>query len=198
MSAQGDYSSLDLRQMDREQARQELPMAQFERWEQLHENIKQAEQTREQWAEHDELATELVVHADVEELGTEVDLYGNELIVDFDPDNEDLLNLIKKTQRKYGEIEIETIEELEQDRMQEMALALEDIFREIILQWNGTDYRELPEDTQIQIISQARDKWGLRAFALGIVDCLIRAYEDQEQRMAAIESFHGQKGTRTN
>ncbi len=87
MTGNDRRSITELRRMDEQEARQSLTVAEYERWESINQLHDEAEETREQWEEEEQEVSDLVVRADPEQLGTEVDLFGNDVLVRVDSED---------------------------------------------------------------------------------------------------------------
>jgi hypothetical protein len=193
MAAESHYSTLDLRQMDREQAREQLTVVEFERWEQLHENIEQAEQTRERFAEEDRQVTELTVHADKESLGTEVELYGNDVLVHIDTEDDTLRSAADALDDVLGETDPEDVGGLSPGETDAVADCLTTMLDTILVRWNGTNWRGIREDTRADVLAECRRKWGVDGLLLAWVDIAAAVREDRQERVDVVESFRTEK-----
>jgi hypothetical protein len=189
MAAQQEYSTLDLRQMDRATAERELNKLQFDRWEQLHDLMDSAEETRERFEREDEQVQDLVVRADPEELGTPVDIYDNDLLVRIDSDDEGFRGAIETLDDEFSEEELDNPTELDGDDRDRMADLICDVLDAVILRWNGTDWNELRADQRRAVLADARAQWGFDGLFLALVDIIAAVREDREQRVDVIDSF---------
>jgi len=190
MAADTDgWSVLELRQMDRDEARQTLPVAEFERWEQLHELEQGADETRERWAEEDREVQALAVNADPERLGTAVDLFGNDVLVHVESDDPAFTDAVESLQDLLGDdvddpkAEIETL----QENRAETVECFIDILDAVILRWQGTDWDDVDPATRHETLRQAADKWGLDAMFVAVMRIFSAVSEDRHplrQRLA--------------
>lgn len=187
-----EYSPRQLRQMDDAEARTTLTVAQYERREKLLELDAQAEETQEQWDEEDRQVAEVTVHADPESLGTEVAVYGNDLLVHIEDDDAQLraaVEDLRDLQSEYGDLapdEYDEIDERDQDRM--VAL-LQDLLDAVLVRWNGTEWGDLGEAQRRAILDEAAGEWGVNALFLAWVDIQVAVLEEREDRLDVIESF---------
>lgn len=183
------YGVTELRQMDEQTARQTLTVAEYGRWEKLNDLHDQAEATREQWADEAETVADLTVHADVDDLGTEVDVYGNDLLVHVDPEDDDLTDAAGTLDDAFDEDELDTPDELADDRKQLVVENLQTMLDAVIVRWNGTDWDDLGESTRRGVLDDAREKWGVDGLMLAWVDIAAAVHEDREEKVSAIDSF---------
>jgi hypothetical protein len=196
------YSTLDLRQMDRETARNTLTVTEFERWEQLHELREGAEQNRERWDREDEVVAEITVSADTDSLGTEVDVFGNDLLVRANPDDPDLqaavddLEAMRDDMADVDLTDADALDALDDAAAERVADALLAMLDALIVKWDGTPWADLPDDEREYILNDARhpDKWGLDGLVKAWIDILAAIHEDREERMDVIESFRPATG----
>ena len=198
MSAESDdwdrVSTARLKRMDEETARQTLTVAEYERWEGVQELHQQADEQRQEWADHDELAMDVTVHADLEDLWVDVELYGNDLQVYADPEDDDLRETAEELQTRFEDVDPEDIDDFDPERVHELGHVLEDYFNSILRTWNGERWQELFDDQRIQILTTARDKWGTKAMTYALIKCATKIAEQQDEYVAAIESFRGSEG----
>jgi len=188
-----EHSTLELRQMDREQARQTLPVAQYERWEQLNDLRDGAEQTREQWADEDDRVADLTVRADMDALGTEVDLFGNDVLVHIDSEDPALRETVDALEDDYAGLDTDGVEDMDDTDTAELADHLLDLLDTVIVRWNGHEWSELPDPTRGDVLADARSKWGVDGLLLAWTDIAIAVNEDREERADVIESFRNEE-----
>lgn len=188
-----EYSTLDLRQMDEQTARNTLTVAEYERWEQLNELRDNAEQTREQWAEADQRVAEITVSADMDQLGTEVEVFGNDLLVHIDSEDPQLRTAAEDLEafgEAHGDVtdadDLETLDDGDADRLASLLL---DMLDAMIVEWDGTEWGDLPAGARQSILADARSSWGLDGLLLAWVDVLTAVREDREDRLDVIDSF---------
>ena len=201
----GRRHTAELRQMDRETARNTLTVNEFERWERVNDLHEQAEQTREQWEEQDEQVGELVVRSDPESLGTEVTLHGNELLVHFNANDRHLQAAKDRLDAFYADHDLagmerddagETVEELpesEREAITEgMTECLLDLFDAVVIEWNGTRWNAVPDEQREAALRDCLETWGLEDFLFAWVDVCMAYYEEREEKLDVIESFRAE------
>ena len=195
MSAESDdwnrVSTARLKRMDEETARQTLTVAEYERWEGVQELHQQADEQREAWRDHDDTALDVAVHADLNDLWVSVELYGNTLEVYADPEDDELQSIAEELQSEFDDVDPEDIDDFDTERVHQLGHILEDYVNAILKTWNGTRWSDLPQDKRIQILTTARDRWGTKAMALGLMKCASKMAEQQEDYVEAVESFRG-------
>lgn len=191
----GRRSITDLRRMDRDEARATLSVPEFERWEGLQERFAAAEETRAEWEAADDLATDITVHADREKLGTEVDVFGNDVLVRVDPESPGLRDRVEATEARFGGDD--DIDELDEAAAADLREKMVGIYEEIVVEWNGHDFTDdgdLTETARRQVFADAAEKWGLRGLFMGLADIIAAVRDDQETRLEAVDSFRGSQG----
>lgn len=187
--AEDGYSTLELRQMDEEEARNRLTVNEYETWERLHERVDRAEETREQWDDEDETVAALTVHADPEALGTEVSLYGNDALVHIDSEDADFRAAADRLDDTLGDADPDDIEALDDADTDVAAEALLDMLDAVLVRWNGTEWAELSQGQRQTALQQMRAKWGLDALLMAWFDIAAAVAEEREDRVDVIESF---------
>lgn len=183
------YTVTELRRMDEEAARTTLTVAEYERWESINALHDQAEETRQQWDDEAETVADLTVHADVDDLGTEVDVYGNNLLVHIDSEDDALTDAAETLDDAFGEDELDDPGELDDDRKAEVVENLVTMIDAVIVRWNGTEWNDLGESTRRGVLGDARAKWGVDGLMLAWVDIASAVHEDREEKVSVIDSF---------
>lgn len=192
-SDEDSYSPRELRQMDEQTARRTLTVDQYERWESLQDLYDRAEQTRERFAREDEQVHDLTVHADPDALGTEVRLYGNDLLVHLDSDDPEFRAIHDEYQDLVGDVDEDDLAALEDNR-DAVADAVVEMLDCLLLRWNGTAWDSLPADYRRETLQEAREKWGFDALMVGWAEVMGAIREDREEAAEVVESFRGEAG----
>ena len=193
-----DYSAMDLRDMDRTAALNELNAEQFERWEDVQELTQAADERAEQFAANDRTVSSVVVDADLDELGTDVEVYGNDLTVYIDADDDRLHDAIKRLDDRFGDVERDDLDALGDADREAIGEALEDILLSSIVAWDGERFEDLPADEPLAIVRTAREKWGLTPTFEAVMKIIGACNEAQAERFEAIDSFHGAQRSRNH
>jgi len=193
-----EFSAVDLKQMDRAEARERLPPDEFERWERVTDLSDAADERAVAFDDADETATRVTVTADMETLGTDVDLYGNTLTVYLDPTDERLTDAVERLDEEFGGIDKSDLNSLTDTDAEAVGEALEDMLRSAIVAWDGEAFDDLPAGEPLAIVQQAREKWGLMATFEGLMTIIDACNEAQEERFEAIDSFRGAERRRTH
>lgn len=186
-----EYTPEQLRRMDDDTARAELTVDQFERREKIIALHDGADEQRAEWEAEDERVTDLVVHADPELLGTEVDLYGNDVLVHMDTDDDALVGTIRSLESEFGDVDRDDIDLLDAGSREEFAAYVTDALDAMIVRWNGHGWGDLGDAERRAILADAREKWGLDAMFLGLVDAITAVQRDREERVDVVDSFRG-------
>jgi len=189
MSADSEYSTFDLRQMDREEAERTLTKLEFDRWEKLTELRENAQETRERFAQEDEQVTGLVVNANMEDLGTAVTLYDNDLLVRANPDDPALRKAAEGLERELDGNETTEVPELDDETREQVADAALDMIDALLVRWGDNDWADLPAGVREATLDSARTEWGIDGLMAGLMDILQAIHEDQEERADVVESF---------
>jgi len=184
MSTKDSRSITELREMDENEARSTLTVNEFERWEELQELLEGAEETREKWRNEDEQVVDLTVNADMEQIGTRVDLYGNDVLVDVDPTDRHLRNELNALEREFDADD--EIDDLDQEEIDNLARTAQDILSTIIVKWGD---KRLSDDEKEAVLNEAREKWGIRALVMAVAGAVEATVEEQDERTEAIDSF---------
>lgn len=201
MSAQSDYNTLELRQMDREQARRELTVVEFERWEALHENIEEAQATREEWDTQAETVHDVTVRFDVTDLASDVTLYGNPVSVYYDPEDSDFRAAAENVGEVFG-VDLETIdgeddvaltdEDVTDEQLDAAKDALAELVCAAIITWDGHHWDDLSPDTRAVIFDAVRD-WGIAALMDAWVEIQVTVEDSRSERLDRINRFRSEK-----
>lgn len=182
-------SNTELRRMDEQTARQTLTVTEYERWESLNDHLDRADEAREQWAEDDAETVDIAVNADMSDLATEVDLYGNTVLVHFESDNNAVEDHIDAVDDVLGDRDVDetaTLTESEQEQVEEHMLS---ILGEILVKWNGVRWGDLSEAQRGGVLSDIRRSWGVDALLNAWLDISVAVAEDREEKVSTIESF---------
>lgn len=188
-----EYSNADLLSMDEQTARDTLTVNQFERWEKLSDLHAEADDTRDQWADEDERVAEITVSADMDALGTEVNVYGNDLLVHIDSDDPDVQAAVEDLQAfrdDHGDIgDSDDLDAFDAGVRDRLASLLVDVFDAVLVRWDGTEWADLTTEQRRAVLTDARREWGLDGLLMAWVDIQIAVREDQEEKVDVIESF---------
>lgn len=193
MSADSEYTTLDLRRMDEQDARHTLTVAEFERWEKLHDLTDSAAETRERWADESEQVLDITVNADADALGTEVDVYGNDLLVHVDSEDRQFRQAAEALDDELQSTDTDEVDALDAETRERLADAILDVLDACILRWNGTEWGDLPDEKRYAVLGDARAKWGLDATLAAMFDIVIAIREDHEEKKEVVESFLGEE-----
>jgi len=193
MAADTHYSTLDLRQMDEQEARNTLTVAEYERWEKLHENIEAAEETRERFAAEDELVEDITVRADMDALGTDVDLYDNDVVVYIDSENDRFREAADALDGELGDTDPEDVADLDRETIDTVAEHLKTMLDCALVEWNGHEWDALGADTRRDVLATCREKWGVDGLLLAWFDIAKAVSEDRQEKVEAVDSFRNEE-----
>lgn len=186
-----DYTPGDLQAMSDEEARSELTVEQYERREKLLELLDEADENEQRLAEEDDRVEDLVVHADPDALGTDLDLFGNDVLVKIDSDDPEFRAVAEQLDDEFGEADETAVEELAPDETDDIADALQEMLDLVMVRWNGHEWADLPQDQRDLVLHDCRDKWGVDGLLLAWLDIAAAVNEDREDRLSVIDSFRG-------
>jgi hypothetical protein len=186
-----DYSAMDLRDMDRAEAEQRLDADDFARWENVHDLTDAADERADEFAENEQTVSSVVVDADLSALGTDVSVYGNDLTVYIDADDDRLHDAVERLDDKFGDVTRDDLAALGAADREAIGRALEDILLSSIVAWDGERFDDLPADEPLAIVQTARDAWGLTPTFEAVMKIIAACNEAQEERFEAIDSFRG-------
>jgi hypothetical protein len=190
MSTQNDdYNTLELRRMSEEEARNQLTVDEYERWEKLTDLKDGYDETKDRWDDEDETVAALTVHADADALGTDVELYGNDALVHVDSESEAFRDAADRLEGALGDTDPDDIDALDDADTDAAADALLDMLDAVLIRWNGTEWDELSQGQRQTALQQMRSKWGLDALLMAWFDIAAAVAEDRQDRVDVIESF---------
>ena len=189
-----DYSILELRELSESDAKaafmdDEMSAEDFERWEQLNELEQGAQDTRDRFADEDEQVADLTVRADMDALGTEVELYGNDVLVHVNTEAEAFVDAAERVDELMSDTDPEDVGELGADALDEIATNLKTMFDEAFVRWNGHEWADLREDQRADVLASIRQRWGVDAMLNAWLDIAVAIHEEREDQMDVIESF---------
>lgn len=184
-----EYAVHELLDMDEQTARESLTVNQYERWEKLTDLHEEAEQTKAEWDQQAETVEELTVHADPEQLGTAVDVFGNDLLVHIDSEDSDFRAAAERLEDIQTETPDDESANIDPERVDAAADALTAMLDTVIVRWNGHNWRGLTDDRRAAILDDAREKWGADGLLLAWMDIGAAVAEDREERVDVIEKF---------
>jgi len=192
-----EYSPFDLRDMDEEEARQTLTVNEFEQWEQIQELYDSVEETKAEFERDADAVAEVTVSADMEALGTEVDIFGNTLLVRANPEDRELIKKVERIEAEFGDIAVEdpdadgaaAYEGVPRERLNDMATALVDVLDHLILRWDGTDWASLSDAKRDAVLAQARETWQIDGLQLAWEHIVVAMDEERSEREDRLKSF---------
>ena len=196
-----DYTRRELREMDEQTARNTLTVAEFERWERIQDLYEQREDTLDEWDSQEQTVADVTVHADAETLGTEIDLYGNELLVRVRPASRRLQQVRGRLEDNDVDLDnpdAEAVADIDEETQEAIADALTALLDAILVRWNETDWRDLSTKQRDAILADARQAWGLDGLLFGVVQVIRAVHEDQNRRVQDVKSFLGEAGAGDN
>lgn len=203
MSATSDdtdrRSIAELRQMDESTAMQSLTMGEYKRWESVNDHHERAAEVREEWRENESKATEILINTDVSDLASDIELFGNDVSVYYDPEDPRLHEAAEAVADVLG-IDIDDAAELEgtpddvpRDAVDDAKAALADLVCVTFVAWNGHEWDALPDESRRTVrerIQQPRpDGWGLAGLMDAFSEIMTTVETNRNERLERVEKF---------
>jgi len=184
-----EYANHELRAMDEATARKTLTVNQYERWDKLNELYDEAEQTRQEWQDNDDTVAAVTVSADMDDLGSEVEIYGNDLLVHVDSTNGELERHMDAADDILGDTDPDKVESLSDDDVADLSGHLQAALEEVIIRWDGAEWDAMTKDNRADVLATAAEKWGIDGLLMAWFDIITAIAEDREEKVSAVESF---------
>lgn len=182
-----EYTPSDLRAMDESEARATLTVDQYERWEELNDLLDDAADAEDQLEAEAATVADITVHADPEALGTRVDVFGNSLLVNIDPEDPAVRESIETLESDYdASADVDDFDDAEADQLASDLLALLDA---ALVKWEDTDWADLPDAERQRVLEDARAKWGLSGLSTAWAEISAAVGEDREAKVSKAEKF---------
>ena len=193
-----EYTVSQLRDMDEQTARNTLTVNQYERWERLQDLYDDVAETEQEWAKQEETVAAVTVNADMEQLGTRVDIYGNDLLVHADPEAPAFRDAAERLDSEFGDIDGSELDSVADDRVQDLADHLLEMLDHVLVKWGETEWADLPEGQRQATLEDARSKWGVDGLMVAWGDIALAIREDREEVVGRLEKFRNpeRRGTR--
>lgn len=179
----------ELRQMDEDTARTELAIDELQRWRKVNDVHDAAAATRSEWADQEQAVTDIVVTADIEDLGTHVEIYGNDLLVRLDAEDADLRSEAQYLEDEYGDTDADEVPDMDDATIDDIAESFLVMLDRVIRRWDGTPWRPLREGKRERILRDAREAWGIDGLLLAWGDIVAAVEADREERVDVIDGF---------
>jgi hypothetical protein len=184
-----EYTAGELRRMDEETARNTLTVTQFERWESIQELHDEAAETEAEFGEQADTVAEVTVSADMESLGVEVDVFGNDLLVHADTEDPEFQRHAETLDEEFGDVDGSNVDGVADERLDRLADHLVEMLDLVIVRWDGTEWDDLTDAQRHSVLGDAREQWGIEGLLLAWADIAASIYEDRDERMERIEKF---------
>jgi len=205
--SESEYSAFDLKAMDEDEARQTLTVAQFERWEDIQDLYDRAAKTEAEWQDEAATVADVTVSADMDDLGTRVEIFGNDLLVYADLEHPEFRQATERLDDEFGDLSVEDPDAdadtdafggVDGDRLEALADHLMGMLDTVLVRWDGTAWDDLPAEQQQAILQQAREAWGVTGLLRAWGEIAVAIREDYDQLEATMQSFRNEerRGTR--
>ena len=195
-------TTLDLKEIDdREEAYRSLSGPDFERWEKLQELEAAAEENRREMQADAEVATDALVRADVSDLATDVNVFGNDLLCYYDPESQQVRDAAERVgdvcgvdADEPGDLEGASVDDVDDSDIPEIKGALVDLITAAIVEWNGERWDDMDADTREAIratIQQPPEAggWGVAGLMDAFVEIYVTVEDNRNERLERIQKF---------
>jgi len=174
-------------------------MAEYQRWESVNDHHDRAEQVRQEWRETEQEATSILVNTDVSDLATDIELFGNDVAVYYDPEDPRLHEAAEAVADVLG-VDIEDAADLEattddvpREAIDDAKGALADLVCVTFVEWNGHNWADLPAESRRTVanrIKQPRpDGWGLAGLMDAFSEIMTAVETNRNERLERVEKF---------
>ena len=190
-----EYNPHDLLRMDEQEARSTLTVDQYERWEQIQELHDQADETQDEWEEEAEAVADVTVVADMEALGTRVDVFGNDLLVHADPEDPDFRQAAEHLDDEFSDVTGDDVagEDIDPERADDLAEHLLTMLDTVLVKWDETEWDDLTEAQCESILDETREAWGLSGLFRAWGEIAVAIREDQEEVKDRMNKFRDEE-----
>jgi len=197
----------ELRQMDESTARNTLTMAEFERWESVNKHLDKADEVRQEWAENEREATDILSRADPSWLASDIEVWGNDLSVYYGPEDARLREAIDGLGDAVGvdledvddmaDDELPDADEVDDDAIEDVKHALAELIGVAIIEINGQAWNDLPADARsnvLESIAEPRPEgWGLAGLMDAWTEIQVTVEENRDDRLERVRKFRSEK-----
>jgi hypothetical protein len=184
-----EYTPRELREMDESEARSTLTVDQYERWQGIQDLYEDVEETEAEWEREAETVEAVTVNADMEALGTRVEVFGNDLLVHADTEAREFRQAAERLDDEFGDIDGSELDDVNDDRVGALADHLLDMLDAVLVEWDGTEWSALDEGSRQSVLQSARSKWGVDGLMLAWSEIATGIREDREEKVGRIEKF---------
>jgi len=195
----------ELLAMDESEAKQTLSWAEYQRYESLTEHHDRADENRADLDAADEQVHGLIARTDVSDLAADVDVFGNELVCYYGPEDEPVQDAAQRLADIFDadpsdpEGSIDT-EDVSDDDLAAAKDALADLLFAAVIEWNGEAWGEIPEagrDGVKEQITQPRPEgWGIAGLLDAWATVQAAVEEKRTERMDVVRKFRDETRTR--
>ena len=201
MSATTDDSRTltELLRMDEQTAKRELSYAEYQTWQSATDHHSRYQERKAEWRENEQEATDILVNTDVSDLATEIELFGNDVAVYYDPEDARLHEAAEALADVLG-VDIDDAADLEataddvpRDAIDDAKSALADLVCVTFVEWNGHNWSDLSAESRRTVadrIQQPRpDGWGLAGLMDAFSEIMTAVETNRNERLERIEKF---------
>ena len=201
MSATTDDSRTltELLRMDEQTAKRELSYAEYQTWESATDHHGRYQERKREWRENEQQATDILVNTDVSALATEIELFGNDVAVYYDPEDPRLHDAAEAVADVLG-VDIDDAADIEattndvpREAIDDAKGALAELVCVTFVEWNGHNWSDLPAEsrrTVVERIQQSRpDGWGLAGLMDAFSEIMTAVETNRNERLERVEKF---------
>jgi len=195
-------SIAELRAMDEHEAKRELSMVEYQRWESLHEHLDAAEENRQELAEADAEVHSLIAKSDPSNLAVDVNVWGNDLSVYYGAEDDAIQAAAQRLADTFDidpdgdlDAQAETLDsdDIAEDQLHEAKDALAELVLSAVISWNGARWDDVSEADREHIrttITASRpDGWGVAGLIDAWVQIQTAVDEARNERLEVVRKF---------
>jgi len=199
----GGYAVTELRRMDETTARSELTVNEYERWESVNKHLDDAEEVRQEWADNEREATDILVNSDPAYLASDIEVWGNELSVYYGPEDTRLREAVEGLGDSVG-VDLESIDdmaddelpsadEIDDDAIEATKDALVEMISVALVEINGHRWTDLTVGERETTLSQIRQSrphgWGLAGLMDAWTEIQVAVESNRDDRLERVRKF---------
>ena len=195
----GGRTMTELLRMDESTAKRELSYAEYQTWESANDHQERYQERKAEWRENEQQATDILVNTDVSALATEIELFGNDVAVYYDPEDPRLHEAAQSVADVLG-VDIDDAADLEattddvpREAIDDAKGALADLVCVTFVEWNGHNWGDLPVESRRTVadrIQQPRpDGWGLAGLMDAFSEIMTAVETNRNERLERVEKF---------
>ena len=195
----GGRTLTELLRMDEQTAKRELSYAEFQTWQSATDHHSRYQERKRDWRENDIAVTQSLIKTDVIDLATEVTLWGNDVYVYYDPEDQRLRDAIDDLGDSLG-VDMDGVDEIEAtaddvtpEDMDAVKSALAEFLCVSFVEWDGQLWADMDGETREQIREQIQqpypDGWGLAGLMDALTEVINAVESNRNARLERVQKF---------